>query len=171
MLRKKSIVISLLVIGILTVIANVLTTHWGIGVRPDSASYLNAARNLVDGNGLTITFQSLEPIPLLWFAPAYSFVLAAASPLFGTPIVAAFWIQTLFFVGSIFLVALAVYTCTENTYATIVGAAIMASAPDVMFYHQFVMTEPAFIFFCLLTWLLLARYLQTNQRSMLILSA
>lgn len=172
MLRKKTILFSLLVISFFSVIATLLTTRWGIGIRPDSASYLDAARNLLAGHGLTVSFQSPDPIPLLWFAPAYSVLLALASSIFGDPLHAGFWLQTVFLVGSIFLTGQAVYRCTGgSTAATIAGAALMASAPDILFYHAFILTEPAFIFFALLSWLLLDRYLETNSRRSLILAA
>jgi len=41
----------------------VLCTRWGIGATPESATYIGAARNLLAGNGLSLTIGPGKTAP------------------------------------------------------------------------------------------------------------
>ena len=73
----KSIIIILSCIGSSLVIIS--TLNYGIGLEPDSASYIAAARNLLLGNG----FVSFDAQPLTFFPPFYPILLALFSYIFG----------------------------------------------------------------------------------------
>jgi hypothetical protein len=49
--------------------------HSGIGISPDSVTYLSAARNLIQGNG----FKSFDNLPVVDFPFAYPFLLTIIS--------------------------------------------------------------------------------------------
>ena len=57
------------------ILIQLFSKHSGIGVSPDSVTYLSAARHLVRGNG----FLSFDNIPVIDFPFAYPFFLSAIS--------------------------------------------------------------------------------------------
>lgn len=171
MINTRFSVLLLILVVLIALLGIRLATHWGINVNPDSASYLSASRNLSDGKGLTTSFLSGDPSPLTWYAPLYSVILSGVSSIFGEPAVAAVSLNMALMAISIFLVALAIYESTRNIYATLAGAFLVVSAPEVNFHYSSALSEPPFLVFCLLTWLLLSRYLQHNRMIMLILAA
>src|SRR6202042_3480551 len=57
------------------ILIQVFTKHSGIGVSPDSVSYISAARNMVHGHG----FISYEMLPVTDFPFAYPFFLTIIS--------------------------------------------------------------------------------------------
>ena len=57
------------------VLIQIFSKHSGIGVSPDSVTYLSAARHMVSGNG----FTSFENLPVVDFPVAYPFLLTIFS--------------------------------------------------------------------------------------------
>lgn len=60
----------------------ILTTRWGIGTSPDSATYIGVANNLLSGKGLTVPFGNSPGQILTFYPPLYPLFLAG-SGLFG----------------------------------------------------------------------------------------
>ena len=57
----------------------IFVTNSGIGFSPDSVNYLNAAQNLREGNGLTLTWFQAEPQLMQKFPPGYAVLLATVA--------------------------------------------------------------------------------------------
>jgi len=87
--------------AILTAIVGVLvaTSRFGIGLTPDSVTYVNGARGIADGRGYTDAFDSAIGL----FPPGYSAVLALGEWLGIGVLDAARWLGALAFGFTVFL--------------------------------------------------------------------
>ena len=106
---------------------------WGIGVSPDSISYLKAASRLTED------FQ-LKHLPSHWPPgyPLYLAIMMSAIP--GMTTAALFGQVTLFFFNTI-LVSWVVLYClqddgTRRYWAALIAAAVFACNPTVLLMHQ-----------------------------------
>ncbi|MFI5192459.1 MAG: hypothetical protein ACHQD7_00315 [Chitinophagales bacterium] len=66
---------SLIAAAIGFLLIQIFSRHSGIGVSPDSVTYISAARHLVEGNG----FRSFDDFPVVDFPAGYPFFLGAVS--------------------------------------------------------------------------------------------
>jgi hypothetical protein len=158
-----------------------ITTRRHIGINPDSAVYLAAARNFLDGRGITTPFAvplaGLGPreaaeygdaIPLTHFPPLLPVVLAAIARLGMGVESAARWLNATLFGVNLFLVGvLAVRVVQSRIVAAsamilmIVGSVLSISLNfkglhnTWLLLHSAVMSEPLFLTFTLATLLVL----------------
>ncbi len=66
---------SLIAAAIGFLLIQIFSRHSGIGVSPDSVTYISAARHLVEGNG----FRAFDDFPVVVFPAGYPFFLGAVS--------------------------------------------------------------------------------------------
>ena len=139
-------------------------TRDGPGLSPDARGYLMGARHLAGGKGYTILNSEGVPEPLTQFPPLYSMLLAPAEMV---GISATTWSRVLnaaLFAISISLVARLARRCGGSWNVAMVCAALFALAPDLLFLHTMVLSEPAFIACTLAAFLLLGAYLEEGAR-------
>ncbi|HEV7858800.1 MAG TPA: glycosyltransferase family 39 protein [Pyrinomonadaceae bacterium] len=148
-------------------------TVWGIGVSPDSTVYIGAARNLLHGHGLTaLSGRSTELDPLTHYPPLYPLLLALCGATGSDPLHAARWLNAFILGINILLAGVAVGGYTRwSVRATALASLLVLAAPDMLQIHSMAWTEPLFILFSLAGLLLLAAYLEREQRSLLMASA
>jgi hypothetical protein len=158
-----------------------ITTRHNIGTNPDAAVYLSAARNVLDGRGVTTPFvvpvggvgpraaaEYGNSIPLTHFPPLFPLVVAAIARLGVGVETAVRWLNATLFGINLFLVGvLAVRVVRSRVIAgavmilMIVGSVLRISLSDRglhntwLLLHSAVMTEPLFLMFTLLTLLIL----------------
>ena len=148
-----------------------LVTPYGVGLSPDSLTYLGAARNIESGRGFTMP-PTDEPVAHL--APGYSLVLAAVGALGSGPLVAARWLSAALFGLNIFLI----YQLGKNSLGEgwpaggliVAVAALALLARPLWEIHLMAWTEPLFIAFCLAALWALGSSLQTPGRLQLALA-
>lgn len=156
-------------VGILLVLA---TTDRGAGVTPDSVYYLAAARNLLDGRGLS-RFADAEGRyePIVNWPPLYPLVLAAVGATGLDVLVAARWLSAALLGGTAFLVGLMVRRLCGGAWLAIVAALLTAVAIDMVKVHAMAWSEPPCIFFGLLGLLLIDRHIERPRRGLLVAGA
>lgn len=139
----------------------------GIGLTPDSTIYISAAKSLLEGNGLYIGAS-----PMTHYPPVYSLLLAG-SGLFNKDIqTAARWLHALLYGANVILFMLCIYAGTRrNIVAMAVGGLLYFSSSAVLNAHSYALSEPPFIFFTLLAFLLLYIYFGSNKPIHLILTS
>ncbi len=152
--------------SICAAIALIAATPSGIGLYPDSVTYILAARNLLHGSGL-----SLNGLPITWFPPLYPALLAAPGALGFDPYDAARWIQCALFAFNIFWIGAIAYRYSSSLLAAFLTAFSLLGAVDMITYHASAMSEGAFLFFSLPALLTLDLFLEHRQRRMLVFSA
>jgi hypothetical protein len=135
----------------------VFATRWGIGISPDSATYIGAARSFLEGKGLIVPFG--KPAPMTHYPPLFPLVLSIAG-LFGATLEdGARWLNVLLFGANILLVGWMIQRDRPGAFwLSLFGSLLMLTSIDVLAIHMWAQTEPLFIFFGLLGLGLLAEY-------------
>lgn len=177
-----SILIILALIGIVLIIA--VSSSWGIGLTPDSAAYIAAARNFLNGNGLSVlynddgtplnlwapkTFSEAEHV-MLW-PPLYPIVLSIFGFFTTNMFEIARYLSAVLFGLNILIIGLVIKKITRSIWLSLFGAAIMITSDVVMGIHSMAWSEPLFIFFGFLGVYFIIDYLQNNKNSFLYISA
>lgn len=158
-------------LALLGVLLMLSLTRWGVGLSPDSVSYIGGARSLVQGEGLRNGFGEDVGEPMTFRAPLYSVLLAGLAKAGLEAVSAARWLNALFFGANIFLVGVLIYSVTRHDrWLPIVGSLLVLLSLVMLTIHAFAWTEPLFILLGFSGFLLLASYLQ-NERFVLLMLA
>jgi hypothetical protein len=139
-------------------------TRDGAGLSPDARGYLMGARHLASGKGYTILNGDGMPEPLTQFPPLYSMLLAPAEMAGLSAVTWSRFLNAALFAVSISLVARLARRCGGSWNLAMVSAALFALAPDLLFLHSLVLSEPTFIVCALVAFLMLGRYLEEGGR-------
>lgn len=136
-------------------------TRPGLGLTPDSLTYLDTARQLLAGRGLQFTSWYGTLQPLTHYPPAYPWLLAQLGRAAPSLEAGARWLQAILFAANIaaggFL--LARMLPTRRGWAWI-GALALLAAPPMLEIHTMLWSEALFLTFNLLAALCLAAYLE-----------
>ena len=143
-------------------------TRDGAGLSPDARGYLMGARHLASGKGYTILNSDGVPEPLTQFPPLYSMLLAPAEMAGVSATTWSRFLNAALFGVSISLVARLARRCGGSWNVAVVCAALFAVAPDLLFLHSMVLSEPTFIACALASFVLLGAYLEGGARWKLI---
>ncbi len=147
-----------------------VVTHLGIGVSPDSVTYLNSAENLINGKGLTVTLDGGRP--LAHYPPLYPLMLSSLAPLGVQPAECARYLNALFFAASIVLIGHIIRGCTGSAAGYVLfGVLLFSLAETVVYVYAMAWTEGPFIFFMLLALMYAGRYLESGAMPALAASA
>jgi len=153
------------------VAAVLFSTTWGIGLTPDSLTYVGAARNLLAGNGLSSSTSTGNLQPMVMYPPLFP-LLIAATGLFGDPLEGARYLNALIFGANIFMVGLLIYRYTGRSIgAGVFGAVLMLTSDAMLSVHSRAISEPVYILSVLVALLLLSSYLDCPKQSYLLMSA
>jgi len=159
-----------------------ISSKWGIGISPDSAVYVNAARNVVNGQGLK-TFSSLggtvvsasgdspKLAHLKYFPPLYPLLLSSLGICGVEPLSGARWIAALLFGGNILIIGLIIYRMNHSFWFAMFGSLLILLSQDMIQIHSFAWSDPPFIFFGFLGLYFLGSYLTAQKLLHLIYSA
>jgi len=139
-------------------------TRHGIGIAPDSVSYLEAARNLAAGRGLTTAEDGAELRPLTRFPPLYPAVLAAVIRLGSEPLDAARILGVALLGANVVLAALLAARCAPGARRLpVVAALLLASSSEIAVLHGTALSEPLFLLLGFSGLLLLSLHLETPK--------
>jgi hypothetical protein len=148
-------------------------TRWGIGTSPDSAGYLVAARSLAASGGAVLFREGLPgAVALTHYAPLYSLLLSAGG-LFGVdPYDFTRWLNAALFAANVLLTsAMLRHVLGGAGWLWIAGVVwTMASVP-ILTLHVTMLSEPLFLLLTFLGLWQLAKYLETANRSSLVVAA
>jgi len=153
--------------ALLAVLLVGLSTHWGVGTSPDSASFFSVAHNLVAGNGyrdIYGTDAALRP-------PLYPGLLALMGLLDLDPLITTRWLNAALFAANVVLVGLILKRDARMAWTPIVGSFLALTSVDMLEIHSMAWSEPVFIFLGLLGLLWLSAYAERRARGMLLASA
>lgn len=159
---------SLSLIGILTLL---FATREGIGISPDSTVYIDAARNLLAGNGLTV-FYNGELLPLTHYPPLFPAILSMIGILGIEPLTGARYINAFLFGANILLAGIMINKCTNDSFwFPIFGSLLILISDVVLNIHSVAWSEPLFIFFGFLGLFILSTHIEKPKLSLLIISS
>lgn len=183
---KYYTIISLILLAIIgTILILFISSPWGIGFNPDSVAYVAAARNLLNGNGITVLYNDDGTIPLnLWapqssnetihvmlWPPLYPIILSFGGLLGIDIIVFSRWLSALLFGANILLISYIVKKITHSIWLSAFCAIIMITSVVVLGIHLMAWSEPLFIFFGYLGFYLIVNYLKEKRKLLFYIAA
>ena len=162
----------ILLVALLAMVAVLYSTTGGVGLSPDSAIYVESARNLVAGRGLSVLSASDEATPLTHYPCLFPVLLAAPGFLGLDPLDAARWLNAFLIGANIFLIGMILGICSDkSTWITLLGSLLILASETMLTIHSFAWTEPLLIFLGLLNMLPLGAYLRKPHLLLLIASS
>ncbi len=139
---------------LLLVIFIFFSTPWGLGLSPDSISYVTAARGLAEHGD----FMGL---PSHW-PPLYPVSLAVSHSLMGDPVLGSRVLHTLLFALNSMLVLLLFRDQGKKNLLFFIFPFLIILQPDFVAVHLYLWSEPLFIFL-VLTNLLILKKMATQE--------
>ena len=148
-------------------------TQHGIGVTPDSVSYLEAARNFAAGRGVTTAEEDGSQLrPLTRFPPFYPISLAAIARIGPDFLDAARWLNLVLLGANVVLVSVLIARSAPGArWLPGVGAVLMASSPEIAMLHGAALSEPLFLLLGFSGLLLLSLHLEAPKTHWLLAAA
>ena len=144
------------------------STKWGVGLSPDSATYIEGARNLLKGLGYSSLSGSGTPTPITRQLPLFSASLSIIGFFGIDPLDGARWFNAFLFGANIFLVGFLINRNTHSAHISIFGAFLMLTSIDMLKIHSMAWTEPLFILFCFKSIILRIHYLTSIKENSMV---
>ena len=140
-------------------------TPQGLGLNDDSIAYIAGARSLLSGQGYREIWL-ISAGPVTHFPPGFPSALAFFSLVTGIdPLRAARLLNGLLFGANIFLMGWLALRMTKSRIIGLLTALLFMLTPSLLRIHSNAMSEPLYVFFTLVTFLLLDLYIQKqNER-------
>src|SRR5947209_4678030 len=133
------------------------TSRYGIGVSPDSAHYIGAARSLAAGHGLSFNGDAFTHWP-----PVYPLALAAFGAIHVEPLQAARVLAAALIAINSILVACVIGAANGRLdVRAVLGALVFVLTPELLLAHTMAWSEPLFYALSLLS---LLTFLQWERR-------
>jgi hypothetical protein len=155
--RRRTLLLALALLGALLVL---LSTARGVGLSPDSATYINSARNLLQGRGLLISFEAGDVRLLTKYPPLFPVLLAGGGLFNADPQVAARYLNAAFFAALILLVAGAAYRRTTSFRIAAAAALFTLASVDLINVYSLALSEAPFLLAGLLSLVMVSVYLE-----------
>ena len=167
----------LLAIAGATFAAVSIATRYGIGVSTDSVAYIAEARQLVNGEGLTLPaglleiYADVDPsrsvVPTAHFPPMYPLVIALTGLAHDSA--SSFrWLNSLLLSITATTLAAMVERDTRSRWAACLAVGVVVLAPAVLRVHSMAWSEPLFVALGFAGLLALARFLEVQDTWMLV---
>jgi len=153
---------SFLLLFLLAVLGTVLilrTTPEGLGLSDDSIAYVAGARSMLAGDGYREAWLASNG-PVTHFPPGFSSVLAFFGMFGLDPLRGARFVNALLFGLNAGLLGVLVWRMTPSLTAGIVIASLFVASGDMLQVHAVAMSEPLFIFLCLLSFWMFDLYFE-----------
>lgn len=156
------------VLAVLSALAVVIvllcTSRYGVGLDPDSANYLSAARSLLAGTG----FRYLDGGIYTHWPPLFPTLLAAFGLVGVEPQTAARFINAFAFGALVFVSGRLFLRCTMSSAFAILGTLSIVLSSPLLTLSVMAMSEPVFILLAALFVLSIASFLRTRRRTLLL---
>lgn len=159
----------LLAIAVAGVWALRKATPYGLSLRNDSVQYVNGARNLLAGDGYTRTSGAGELKPITTVPPMFSTAIAIVSLSGLEALRSARFLILLFFGLDIILLGYLVFRLTRSQGFALAGALLLATSSVFLANFAWLMSEPLFVFFWLVGFIIFDMYLDNRKPWLLIL--
>lgn len=164
--------LSLLLLALIGAGLLLAATRWGVGLSPDSAVYVAAARNYNQGLGLTVPFGSEINGPLAHHAPFYPLLLGLLARPGPDPLDGARWLQLLLFAANILLAGALLWLLHPGRPVWALAAAFfLLISPALFSLHSMAWTEALFLFLSFAGFACLALFLERGNWPLLLLTA
>jgi len=160
--------------GLLALAAMAALAHylvpWGPWAFSDSVAYVDAARGVLSGRGLTVRQDPEQSLPLAHYPPLYPLTLAAVMGCCHVDwLTAARWIDVIAYGVFVFLLAeLSRRALSRTPWVGVLVAALIATSPVVVRNYSGIMTEPLFFTLSLMALVTLWAYARRPRDGLLL---
>lgn len=165
--RRRVRAVTSTFIILISLAAGLIATHamrWGPAAGSDSAEYFEAARNLVNGDGLVLLRASGKVVPMTLRPPFYSVLLALGSLLGLSLIATAKILDVLLLMGFIVIFGVSVQILLRSSLLALSVVILALSAPAILMSFTEAMSEPLFLVLSVASFFSVAYYLQAPER-------
>ena len=171
-LHEHAAFIALTLLVISGLAAHLYATRWGIGLSPDSATYISGAIGIATGKGYSFPLGNPAWQPISLWPPMFSIVLALPIALGADPLSSARWLNGALLGANAALVAVLLRRLPKTPlWVPVLGAAFFLLDPDVVYTHGWAWSEGLFLFLGFLGLFYADRYVASQKRRDLVLSA
>jgi len=167
----RRLAVILAVLGLAGGLGLAAVLPWGAGLTHDSAFYVAAARNLLGGRGLSVSFDPRQFLPLTHYPPLYPAVLAGVGLSGIDPVDGARWLGAVLFAANVVMTGTLAYLASHSIGAAASTALLFMSAPPMALVHTMAWSEPLFIACEISALLFLACYLKEPHVKLLVAAA
>ncbi|HLO29836.1 MAG TPA: phospholipid carrier-dependent glycosyltransferase [Anaerolineales bacterium] len=165
---KYSLYLILIFIALAFMLLLRASTPYGSGLINDSIAYVAGARSILAGTGYSEIWLASELEPITHYPPLFPLVLAFVG-LFGVdPLAGARAVNILLFGANIILIGILGWKIFKNQFMSVLLALLFAVNGALFRIHSYALSEPAFLFFCLSSFLILQFYLAGNGSRILL---
>lgn len=158
-------------LGVLAGLLAAYQMRWGPWAFSDSAAYIAAARNLAEGNGLSIQNPSGVYRPLTLHQPLYPFVLAFLVLLGVHPFTTTQALNIVCFGASVFVLGAGAYSLTRSRVLALLLAGCMLIFPPILDNFGGAMSEPLYLALTLAGFICIQAHIANGSQRMLYASA
>ena len=145
----------------------VVSRRYGLGVSIDGVIYLTAARQILEGHGVS----DLVGSPLTLFPPLFPLLLAAIEPLVSSVESASRILQMALYAGNYLLAATLLARYVQHRLLLPAFLVLLLVSRTLLLYHYYVLTEPLYVFLTLGMLLVLARWIEEQKTGLIIAAA
>jgi hypothetical protein len=146
-------------------------TRDGADLTSDSIVYIDAARNLLAGRGLSRLSGVSGVVPMTHFPPLYSLALAGLQSLGVDALSGARLVSAFAFGISVALAGAIVASASASAAYPLLASALVLASPVLLDVNAWAMTEPLFLMLGLAALLSLARYTSHKSAPWLVAAA
>ena len=143
------------------------TSRYGVGLSPDSASYIAAARSLLAGRG----YLDYNGDPMVLFPPLYPTLIALGSLIWPDPIFVARYVNAASFGLIVFFSSRWLARQSDSLLPLLIGSLLVLLSVPLIRVSVYAWTECVFILFTLLFLLQIERYRGSSKDVDIMLSA
>ena len=141
-----------------------------IGTSPDSIVYVNVARSLLNGEGLShYNWITSQISPLTHYPPVYPILLSTFSLNVFDPLISAKWFHALIYALNVFLIIKILQKYCANYWFPIIGGFMIGISEFLFQVHIMAWSEPFFLT-CMLGSFLLIDYMQVKQSNWVLIN-
>ena len=161
-----------------------VTSKFGPGMSEDSVAYIAGARNILNGRGISLLFDSKGNQLNLWlpridnelyhvfpWPPLFPYIISIFGFAGFDLIESARWINAVLFGASIALILLIIRKYTRSLSLMIFSAVIFGTFKHMISLYSYVWSEPLFLFLSLLGFYFLFNFLENSKVYNLLISA
>lgn len=160
------------------------TSRWGIGLSPDSAGYLAGAKNIINGKGISLIYDSNGNLLNTWlpmtdnetyhsfpWPPFFPLILSIFGFMKLNLIETGRWLNAVLFGANIFLITLIVKKYLKSFFLLVFTPIILITSKDMIGIHSMLWSEPLFIFLSLLGFVFLIDFLENKKILFLLIAS
>ena len=141
------------------------STLMGPGLINDSIAYIAGARSILQVQVIAKSGWRLALQPITHYPPLFSLLLAFVG-LFGVdPLFGARLVNMLFLGANIFLLGFLGWKVFGNRWVGLLLAVFFAISGAIFDLHSYAISEPLFLFFCLISFLCLEFYFSRGRKN------